>query len=92
VTTPGPTAGEPGNVRFDGPLSDLIPKTLMLPAADSDVVIVLTVVVDDGVVTIPGLRDVRDVLGSRSVDLARTYCGLWMRWLARNANVSAAAS
>lgn len=62
----------------------MVPKQIMLPCEHSDAVVSLPLTVESDPLRVVanGLDDVKASLAVGSVDLVRSYCQLWTRWLA----------
>jgi hypothetical protein len=72
-------------VSVDRRLLGLVPDSIAVPCEFTDAVIVVALVVDDDTLRVvaPGLEDIKAALGRGSVELVRSYCEVWTRYLAQ---------
>ncbi len=64
----------------------MVPKQILLPCEHSDAVVSLPLHVEADPVRVVanGLDDVQASLALGSVELVRSYCQMWTRWLAHS--------
>ena len=77
--------------RAGHPLLSLVPETIAVPAARSDVTIEVGIEITSDPefrVFAPGLDELREALGPGSAGLIALYCSLWASWLVRAARSS----
>ncbi len=63
----------------------LIPESITVPCEFTDATIAVSLVVEADPVRVvaPGLDEIKEALGRGSVELVRSYCELWTRYLAQ---------
>lgn len=72
-------------MSVDARLRELVPAKLVLPSEHTSAVITvpLEVLGDSAQLVAPGLDQVKEALARGSVEVVRSYCQMWTRFLMR---------